>query len=59
MRLIAEHGARTASFEVRRIGLFESFVRGQPRPQSDIDLLVEFASFRTAMADSRKFGAGL
>lgn len=36
-----------------------SFVRGQPRPQSDIDLLVEFVSFRTATADSHKFGAGL
>jgi uncharacterized protein len=27
---------------VRRIGLFGSFVRGEQRPDSDIDLLVEF-----------------
>jgi len=29
-------------FGVRRIGLFGSFVRGEQRPDSDIDLLVEF-----------------
>jgi len=27
---------------VRRIGLFSSFLRGEQRPDSDIDLLVEF-----------------
>ena len=27
---------------VRRIGLFGSFVRGEQRPESDIDMLVEF-----------------
>ena len=27
---------------VRRIGLFGSFLRGEQRPDSDIDLLVEF-----------------
>jgi predicted nucleotidyltransferase len=27
---------------VKRIGLFGSFVRGEQRPESDIDLLVEF-----------------
>lgn len=29
---------------VRRIGLFGSFVRGEQRPGSDVDLLVEFES---------------
>ncbi len=31
---------------VRRIGLFGSFVRDEQRPNSDIDLLVEFESGR-------------
>jgi len=30
------------AFGVRRIGLFGSFVRGEQRPDSDIDFLVEF-----------------
>ncbi len=29
-------------FGVRRLGLFGSFVRGQQRAESDVDLLVEF-----------------
>jgi predicted nucleotidyltransferase len=28
---------------VRRLGLFGSFARGEERPDSDIDILVEFA----------------
>ena len=31
---------------VRRIGLFGSFIRGEQRPGSDIDLLVEFEPMR-------------
>ena len=31
------------SYGVRSIGLFGSFARGQGRPESDVDLLVEFA----------------
>lgn len=31
-------------FSVARIGFFGSVVRGEDRPDSDIDLLVEFAS---------------
>ncbi|MFA4915105.1 MAG: nucleotidyltransferase family protein [Syntrophales bacterium] len=34
------------AFGVKRIGLFGSFVRGEQRPDSDIDLLVEFESER-------------
>jgi predicted nucleotidyltransferase len=30
------------SYGVRSIGLFGSFARGQARPESDVDLLVEF-----------------
>jgi len=30
-------------FHVRRLGYFGSFATGQPRPDSDVDLLVEFA----------------
>lgn len=30
------------AFDVARIGLFGSYARGTPRPDSDIDLLVEF-----------------
>jgi predicted nucleotidyltransferase len=29
-------------FHVRKIGLFGSFARGEQRPESDIDLIVEF-----------------
>jgi uncharacterized protein len=39
---LCQNGSRLRAFGVRRIGLFGSFVRGQQRPESDIDLLVEF-----------------
>jgi len=32
----------TAQYKVREIGLFGSFVRGEQRENSDIDVLVEF-----------------
>ena len=34
--------SRLRSLGVKRIGLFGSYVRGEQRPDSDIDLLVEF-----------------
>lgn len=34
--------SRLKALGVRRIGLFGSFARGDQRPDSDIDLLVEF-----------------
>jgi uncharacterized protein len=37
-----QNRSRLRTFGVRRIGLFGSFVRGEQRPESDIDLLVEF-----------------
>jgi len=42
LQLIRENQAKIRSFGVRRIGLFGSFVRGEQRPSSDVDLLVEF-----------------
>ncbi len=35
-------GYLAAHFHVRKIGLFGSFARGDQRPESDIDLVVEF-----------------
>jgi predicted nucleotidyltransferase len=39
---IREHEETIRSLGVRRIGLFGSFVRGEQRPDSDVDLLVDF-----------------
>jgi hypothetical protein len=41
-RILRQNRARLRSFGVKRIGLFGSFVRGQQRQDSDVDLLVEF-----------------
>lgn len=38
--------SRLRALGVSRIGLFGSFVRGEQRPDSDIDLLVEFEAGR-------------
>jgi hypothetical protein len=43
LELIAEQGPRLHALGVRQLGLFGSFVRGEQGPDSDIDLLVEFA----------------
>ena len=32
----------TAQYHVRRLGYFGSFATGQPGPNSDVDILVEF-----------------
>ncbi len=42
LKLVNEHQKEIQAFGVKRFGLFGSFVRGEPRPQSDIDILVEF-----------------
>ncbi|HPD13425.1 MAG TPA: nucleotidyltransferase family protein [Planctomycetota bacterium] len=42
MRLLHTHRARIAALGARRIGLFGSFVRGEARRHSDVDILVEF-----------------
>ncbi|MGA2071090.1 MAG: nucleotidyltransferase family protein [Sedimentisphaerales bacterium] len=40
---IRKSGPRLLSFGITSIGLFGSFARNQARPESDVDLLVEFA----------------
>jgi hypothetical protein len=46
LTLLEHNQLRLRAFGVKRIGLFGSFVRGEQRPNSDIDLLVEFVSGR-------------
>ena len=42
LETIQKSQSRLLSFGVRSIGLFGSFARNQARPESDVDLLVEF-----------------
>lgn len=42
-RILLSNQARLKSLGVSRLGLFGSFARGEQNPDSDIDLLVEFA----------------
>ena len=42
LELIRLNRDKIRSYGVKRIGLFGSFVRGEQKPESDIDLLVEF-----------------
>ena len=46
LNILDERRDRLRALGVRRIGLFGSFVRGEQRPDSDIDLLVEFEPAR-------------
>jgi len=46
LNILDEYRDRLRILGVRRIGLFGSFVRGEQRPDSDIDLLVEFEPAR-------------
>lgn len=41
-KLKQSRGEMRKRFSVKKIGLFGSYMRGDARPQSDIDLLVEF-----------------
>jgi uncharacterized protein len=47
LALIAEQRPRLCAMGVRQLGLFGSFARDEQRPDSDMDLLVEFAPSRT------------
>ena len=53
LQFIQRNRAQIRAFGVERIGLFGSFVRNEQRPDSDIDLLVEYgagqASFKNLM----------
>ncbi|MBA4392599.1 MAG: nucleotidyltransferase [Desulfobacca sp.] len=40
--VIDQNRSHLRALGVKKIGLFGSFVRGEQRPESDIDLLVEF-----------------
>ena len=40
--LIQRNQATIRDFGVARLGVFGSFVRDEPQPQSDVDLIVEF-----------------
>ena len=42
--MLTDHHAQIKALEVRRLGLFGSFVRDKPHETSDVDLLVEFES---------------
>ena len=42
LRKIRENMDVIRGFGVRRIGLFGSYARGEGRPDSDVDILVEF-----------------
>ena len=42
LAILREHQTKIKSFGVTKLGLFGSFVREEQRPDSDIDLLVEF-----------------
>lgn len=42
LELIRSNRDKIRSYGVKRLGLFGSFVRGEQKPESDIDLLVEF-----------------
>ena len=42
LEMLVRHRQEISAFGVRRIGLFGSFARGEQRPDSDVDLLVEF-----------------
>ena len=53
LQFMQHNSERIRSFGVARIGLFGSFVRNEQRPDSDIDLLIEYesgqASFKNLM----------
>jgi uncharacterized protein len=42
LQLLHAHEAEIKAFGVKRVGLFGSFVRDEPTPESDVDLLIEF-----------------
>lgn len=42
LRVLRESADRIRALGVRRLGLFGSFVREENRPDSDVDILVEF-----------------
>ena len=47
VRLLAEHRQDLSQFGVKSLALFGSVVRGEDRPGSDVDMLVEFEGAAT------------
>lgn len=43
LSIIEGNGAKIESFGVKRLGLFGSFARRDQNPESDVDLIAEFA----------------
>jgi predicted nucleotidyltransferase len=44
--LLRQSGDQLRHFGVRKISVFGSFARGEPRDESDVDILVEFETGR-------------
>ena len=42
IKLLSEHRSELARFKVKSLALFGSVARGEPGPESDVDILVEF-----------------
>ena len=42
LKVIRENKDKIKSFGVKKIGIFGSFVRGEEKERSDIDIIVEF-----------------
>ena len=42
VRILKTHGSQIRSLGVKRLGLFGSFVHDNQKPESDVDLLVDF-----------------
>ncbi len=51
MAELEAHLPEVRRFGVRRIGLFGSCLRGEARPDSDVDVLVEFGSRTATLAN--------
>ena len=49
MRALREHRQALRKYKVKRIGLFGSYVRGEERPGSDIDVIVEFSETKSLL----------
>ena len=47
IRLIGENRDRLTELKVKRLALFGSVARGEDRPDSDVDVLVEFDGLAT------------
>jgi predicted nucleotidyltransferase len=55
IQLLQAYQAQARALGVKRLGLFGSFVRGEARPDSDVDFLVEFEPGRKAFDNFIQF----